>query len=229
MDKMLKIYHGSDKIIEEPIFGEGKKNNDFGLGFYCTKDINLAKEWAITSLKDGYANCYTIDFSNMNILNLNNGNYTILNWIAILLEHRLFSIKTPIAKKARQYLIDYYGVNVNAYDVVIGYRADDSYFDYAIAFVNNSITVNQLAKAMMLGELGEQIVIKSKYAFSKLIFEGYDVANSNVYYVKRKERNDKANMNYYKMLEKEDCGLYIQDIIKGGIKNDDKRIPRIKY
>lgn len=34
MEKTIKLYHGSEKVIEQPIFGEGKKNNDFGLGFY---------------------------------------------------------------------------------------------------------------------------------------------------------------------------------------------------
>jgi len=36
MDKQITIYHGSEKIVERPVFGEGKKNNDFGRGFYCT-------------------------------------------------------------------------------------------------------------------------------------------------------------------------------------------------
>ena len=31
---------------------------------------------------------------------------------------------------------------------------------------------------------------------------------------------------YIKMLEEESDGLYIQDIMRGGIKNDDPRIPR---
>lgn len=45
MDKLITIYQGSEKIVEKPTFGEGKKNNDFGLGFYCTLDEDLAKEW----------------------------------------------------------------------------------------------------------------------------------------------------------------------------------------
>ena len=46
MDKLITIYHGSEKIVDQPIFGEGKINNDFGLGFYCTESEKLAKEWA---------------------------------------------------------------------------------------------------------------------------------------------------------------------------------------
>ena len=208
MDNKIILYHGSEKIIENPIFGAGKKNNDFGLGFYCTESNDLAKEWAVSSL------------------NLNSSDYTILNWIAILVEHRLFSIKTPVARRAKQYLIDYFSINVNAYDLIIGYRADDSYFDYAESFLNNTISVEQLAQAMRLGKLGEQIVIKSQFAFLNLKFEGYEVADKNQYYDLRKARNDEANQYYLKMLDQEMDGLFIQDIIRGGITNDDPRIPR---
>ena len=226
MEKIITIYHGSEKIVEVPTFGEGKKNNDFGLGFYCTESEGLAKEWAVSSLRNGFANKYTLDTEYMRILNLNSPEYTILNWIAVLVEHRLFSIKTPVARRAKQYLIDNFSINVNAFDIITGYRADDSYFDYAESFLNNGISMEQLARAMKLGKLGEQIVIKSQFAFSRLKFEGFDVAEKEEFYVLRKSRDDEANRLYLEMLEEEGDGLYIQDIIRGGIKNDDPRIPR---
>lgn len=37
MNKIITLFHGSEKVIEAPSFGEGKRNNDFGLGFYCTE------------------------------------------------------------------------------------------------------------------------------------------------------------------------------------------------
>lgn len=226
MEKIITIYHGSEKIVEVPTFGEGKKNNDFGLGFYCTESEGLAKEWAVSSLRNGFANKYTLDTEYMRILNLNSPEYTILNWIAVLVKHRLFSIKTPVARRAKQYLIDNFSINVNAFDIITGYRADDSYFDYAESFLNNGISVEQLARAMKLGKLGEQIVIKSQFAFSRLKFEGFEVAEKEEFYVLRKSRDDEANRLYLEMLEEESDGLYIQDIIRGGIKNDDPRIPR---
>lgn len=226
MEKLITIYHGSEQIVEVPTFGKGRKNNDFGLGFYCTESDDLAKEWAVSSLRNGFSNRYTLDTEYLNVLNLNSSKYTILNWIAVLVEHRLFSIKTPVARRAKRYLIDNFGVNVNAYDLITGYRADDSYFDYAESFLNNGISVEQLARAMKLGKLGEQIVIKSQFAFSKLSYEGYDVAEKDIFYVLRKARDDEANQLYLQMLEEESDGLYIQDIIRGGIKNDDTRIPR---
>lgn len=226
MDKLITIYHGSEQIVEVPTFGRGKKNNDFGMGFYCTQSDHLAKEWAVSSLRNGFSNRYVMDTEYLNILNLNSTDYTILNWIAVLVEHRLFSIKTPVARRAKRYLIDNFSINVNAYDIVTGYRADDSYFDYAESFLNNGISVEQLARAMQLGKLGEQIVIKSQYAFSKLKYEGFDVAEKDIFYVLRKARDDEANQLYLEMLEEENDGLYIQDIMRGGIKNDDPRIPR---
>ena len=226
MDKIMTIYHGSEQIVEVPTFGLGRKNNDFGLGFYCTESEELAKEWAVSSIRSGFSNRYTLDTEYLNILNLNSPDYTILNWIAVLVEHRLFTIKTPVARRAKRYLIDNFGVNVNAFDLITGYRADDSCFDYAESFLNNGISVEQLARAMRLGKLGEQIVIKSKFAFSKLQYEGFDVAEKEKYYVLRKARDDEANQTYLEMLEEESDGLYIQDIMRGGIKNDDPRIPR---
>ena len=226
MEKWITLYHGSEQLVEEPTFGKGRVNNDFGLGFYCTESEALAKEWAVSSLRNGFANRYTLDTEYLNILNLNSPDYTILNWIAVLVEHRLFSIKTPVARRAKRYLIDHFGVNVNAYDLITGYRADDSYFDYAESFLNNGVSVEQLARAMRLGKLVEQIVVKSQFAFSRLRYEGFDVAEKEKYYVLRKARDEEANRAYLEMLEEESDGLYIQDIMRGGIRNDDPRIPR---
>ncbi len=222
----LTLFHGSENIIKAPQFGLGKEHNDFGLGFYCTKHQSLAKEWAVNSLRDGYCNEYSLNTEHLNILRLNTEEYSILNWIAILVQHRIFSLSNPVANRARKYLIENFGINVNAFDLIIGYRADDSYYDYADSFINNAITVQQLALAMQLGDLGEQYVIKSKFAFSQLEFKGYALSKKEDFYPIREQRNFTAAMHYLDILENEDDGLYIQDIIRGGIKNDDPSIPR---
>ena len=76
-----------------------------------------------------------------------------------------------------------------------------------------------------MGKLGEQIVLKSPFAFSNIRFDGFEFADKDIYYSKRKVRDDEANRNYLDILEREDDGLYIQDIMRGGIKNNDPRIP----
>ena len=59
---------------------------------------------------------------------------------------------------------------VQDHDFIKGYRADDSYFSFAAAFLNNTISLSQLEKAMVLGKLGEQIVAKSEKAFDRLAY-----------------------------------------------------------
>lgn len=225
-ENIIKLYHGSDKIIEVPTYGLGRERNDFGRGFYCTESLELAKEWGVGGDNDGFANKYLFDTEGLNILHLNSEDYTILNWIAMLVNFRDFRIRNPIAGRAKRYLLENFFINANAFDVIIGYRADDSYFDFAEAFLNNAITIRQLSIAMKLGKLGEQYVIKSQYAFSKLQFDGFESADRKLYFPKRKARNDEATKAYNELVQMTDDDLYMVDIIRGNIRNDDSRIPR---
>ena len=226
MRGIIQLYHGSPDIIRKPEYGIGNTHNDFGLGFYCTESKELAKEWACTSLNGGFSNHYALDMNYLSVLNINSEDYTILNWIAVLVSNRFFRAGSPNAGRAMRYLTEEFGLNVNAYDIIKGYRADDAYYDFADAFLNNAITVNQLAAAMKLGSLGEQIVIKAKRAFDNLSFLDYETADGSIYYQSRKNRMDEAQRDYYSILEKDDDGLYMSDIMKGKIKNEDPRIPR---
>ena len=226
MKNELHIYHGSSSIILKPSYGAGRKTNDYGQGFYCTESEELAKEWACSPFNDGFANHYALDTSLLRTLNLNSGEFSILNWMAVLVEHRLFTIGTPIAGKAKRYLLENFGVNVNAYDLIRGYRADDAYYDFANAFLNNGITVEQLSRAMKLGALGEQIVLKSQLAFDSLKFIDFSTADHQICYPSRKARTEAAERDYYRICEKAGDGLYMIDIIRKGVDNDDPRIPR---
>ncbi len=76
MNKTHLIYHGSDKIIEKHIFGYGNKKKDYGLGFYCTENMELAKEWGASDNKEGYANQYELQTDNLSILDLTEKNTT---------------------------------------------------------------------------------------------------------------------------------------------------------
>ena len=186
MSKVI-LYHGSPEIIQTPVFGKGKAYNDYGKGFYCTEHIELAKEWACSENIDGYVNVYEIDMEGLSVLNLLSKEYTILHWLALLMEYRKFRISTPIMKRGAEWLREHFLIDLNSYDVIIGYRADDSYFSFARAFVNNEISFAQLSYAMQLGKLGEQIVLKSPAAFEKVQFVSYEVVDNKEYYVRRKK------------------------------------------
>jgi hypothetical protein len=98
------VYHGSDHIIEVPVYNGSKRANDYGCGFYTTENKELAKEWACSKNRNGYANSYEADLCNLSVLNLNAPGYSILNWLAILAKYRTYWQKTSIAEEAKEYL-----------------------------------------------------------------------------------------------------------------------------
>lgn len=224
MEKLI-LYHGSPEIIRKPVYGAGKSYNDYGRGFYCTQHLELAKEWACTENADGYANQYEIDIEGLSVLNLSSDEYTILNWLALLMEYRIFRVSTPVMKRGTEWLRENCLIDLAPYDAVIGYRADDSYFSFARAFVNNEISLTRLSHAMRLGKLGEQFVLKSPAAFERIRFVSYEAADNTVYYARRKARDDEARIAYLAELEKDDLsGLYMRDIIREEVRPDDPRL-----
>lgn len=221
----VTLYHGSEAIIQKPEFGKGKAYNDYGVGFYCTEHIELAKEWACTESADGYVNQYSIDMNALKVLNLASDAYNILHWLALLMNNRKFRISTPVMKRGSEWLKENFLPDISEYDIIIGYRADDSYFSFARAFINNEISLAQLSYAMRLGKLGEQIVLKSKRAFDTVQLESYIAVDHTEYYVKRKTRDNEARNSYREELERDDIdGLYMRDIIKEEVKADDPRL-----
>ena len=162
------LYHGSKDRIVKPLFGAGRLNNDYGRGFYCTESEELAKEWAVANDHDGWANAYSMDDDGLDVLNLNSKEYCLLHWLAVLLENRQFETEYGLPLEAKDYLTSRFAVPYKEADVIIGYRADDSYFTFAQDFISGAISYSQLASAMRLGHLGDQYVLKSPRAFGRI-------------------------------------------------------------
>lgn len=213
------IYHGSNKIITNPKYGKGKIHNDYGQGFYCTESIELAKEWACDLMRDGYANAYDLDMKDLKVLDINNENYTVLHWLAVLVQNRTFNGNSDMEIIAKEFLIKKYNVDIDSYDVIKGYRADDSYFRFAEEFLNNTISIQKLEQAMYLGKLGEQLVLKSQKAFSRLRFlkENSEYADSSIYYTKKRRRDEQARSRYKEIKTDVLSGIFIRDIMKDSI------------
>lgn len=128
-------------------------------------------------------------------------------------------------KEAADFLKKEYLPEIKEADVIIGYRADDSYFSFARDFISNSISLRQLSEAMHLGDLGEQVVLKSAKAFEQIRFAGYAMVNHEVYYPLRMERDRKARETYREIRNRSDRdGIYMLDLLRGDVKNDDPRI-----
>jgi hypothetical protein len=169
-----------------------------------------------------------LDLSALTLCNISSEKYNILNWLALLLTNRNFRISNDVAAGAKAYLLSEFMPAVEGADILIGYRADDSYFSYANAFLNNTLSLEQLETAMRLGNLGEQTVLISEKAFSQIRFQTKHIAQANVYYAKRMARDREARQIYRAQhsLQQTMDAVYVMDIIRGGWGNDDARLSR---
>ena len=223
---LKKIYHGSSKIIEKLIFGFGKAYNDYELGFYCTDSLEMAKEWGADKNKTGYATFYEIDCDGLKILDLNSPEYCILHWLSVLLQNREFDVPSGLALEAKEYLKNSFAVDYQKSDIMIGYRADDSYFSFAQDFINGTISYRQLNNAMHLGKLGQQFVLKSEAAFERIRFLGYEIAESGEWYEKKMLRDRTARREYFEVErnKRQRGDIYITQIIDEEMRPDDPRL-----
>ena len=229
MSKII-LLHGTDHIIEVPDINIGNEHNDYGKGFYCTKAEEMAKEWACKQNTDGFVNSYELNTDGLKILDLTDGQHTVLNWIAILLKYRTFKLSSEIAIDARDYIIEHYSVNISDYDVVIGYRADDSYFQYAESFVSNGLPLRSLNKALKLGKLGDQTVLVSQKAFDQIRFVDAAPVSKDEYYPKFIDRDSSARKAFKQEIKKSKVyrdDIFVLDILREEMQNNDPRIQRI--
>lgn len=217
------LYHGSSIIVEKPKYGYGKTTNDYGQGFYCTEDPELAREWACFDKKGGFINTYSLDTGELSMLELDEAN--VIEWIAILVKHRFIRFSSPVERRMSEYIISHFMPESLDYDIIKGYRADDSYFSYVRAFLSNTISLQQLSQAMKLGNLGMQIFLQSEKAFERIRFVEADEVPGDEYYSKRMKRDYKAREDYYRLLEESVSeGIFARDIVGKEMTADELRI-----
>ena len=207
----MKLYHGSKSIIDKVNVKGSNKNNDYGPAFYLTKELESAHEWACRNNTIGIVNEYSFNIVGLKVLDLTKE--SVLSWVAILMHFREIesSFKNSFAYRLK-YLEDNYYINVDNYDVVIGYRADDAYFRFPLDFLRGNITLEQLEKSFNFGNLGIQIALISEKAMHHLKFEKSFISSEkyiNQYFIKV----EKATHGF-DSLSKDEDGIRILDIIK---------------
>ena len=221
----MKLYHGSKMIVERPQFGLGKLENDYGRGFYCTEHLELAKEWACPKKEDGFANCYELNTKGLKILDLNGEGFGVMEWLYVLIVNRPVRLESPIQVEGREWIKKHFAIATEEYDVIRGYRADDSYFGFVRSFLENGISLAQLTRAMRLGNLGEQIMIKSEKAFSALKFKKSEIASWLEYHLKRASRDEAARREFAKEAgNRASEGLFMMDILRAKMERGDARL-----
>lgn len=66
---MITLYHGGVMVIEKPLAKIGRKNLDFGPGFYLTRRLQQAVDWAVKAgrqqMEKPVVNEYSLDFESL--------------------------------------------------------------------------------------------------------------------------------------------------------------------
>lgn len=189
----ITLFHGSVQEVKVPLYGVGKSHNDYGQGFYCTRNIDLAREWANRQTTSGIVNRYKLDCRALRILDLTQ--YDVLVWLSVLLHNRQFNPLDKVRyERELEYLEQFY-IDTTQYDLIIGYRADDAYFRFPMLFLNSEISLKTLREIYTLGNLSTQYVLVSEKAFSKIKFVNSEAADP-VYYERYRQRRDVAERRF---------------------------------
>ena len=90
----------------------------------------------------------------------------------------------------------------------------------------NAVSLRQLDKAMHLGRLGEQVVLKSREAFERIQFIDSIPAQKEEYFAKKTLRDKEARRDYRRSREQsaDVNDIYMLDIMIEGITNGDQRL-----
>lgn len=223
----MVLFHGSSIILENPRPGGGNIHNDYGPGLYCTEKMELAREWACSDLPSAFVSHYSLDPGfPLKECNLLSPEYHVLNWLAILLNNRLFDVSHEAPAAIREYILQEFLPDLSAFDLIRGYRADDSYFSIARSFLQGALPLEKLEEALRLGKLGEQVFIKSEKAFEALRFLTAEAVDRDVNLSRRFLRDQQARQTFKQMNtpSKALSGTFAMDIVRNQWKNDDERL-----
>lgn len=161
------LYHGSPYKVFTPVYGKGEDKHDYGKGFYLTEHKALAKEWAVCNPngENGWLHKYDLDCNKLKVFDFEQ--VGILPWLAELMKHRAADTSRRYKILSEKFILKY-GVMLDNYDVIRGWRANASYFYIAKAFVRDEVDVCILEELFRLGDLGIQYCLKSEKAFQAL-------------------------------------------------------------
>ena len=143
MEKEKRIvYHSGFVKIEKPDIHHGRKNADFGQGFYLTPDMDFTYRWAG---KDAIVNEYELDEEGLLIHRLRRDE----DWFNYIFHNR----------RVRD------GLSV---DVVVGPIANDTIFETLGIISSGLLSPADAMKILMIGPEFTQVVIKTEKAASQL-------------------------------------------------------------
>lgn len=144
----MRLFHSGVDIIKKPDINVGRKNADFGAGFYLSKEEAFAMRWVkIREGKNSYVNVYELNTDGLNIKELTRDE----EWFDYIFNNRN-------GKKDA----------FNSFDVIIGPIANDTLYDVLGIPTSGMLSKEDSLGILKLGGEYHQIVLKSERAAKQL-------------------------------------------------------------
>ena len=138
----MRLYHVSDIEIKDPDIRHGRKNADFGQGFYLTPDLEFARKWAVG---EAVLNEYELEKEGLFIKEFKRDE----TWFDYIYNNRHLN-------------------DVLDADVVMGPIANDTIFDTLGIISSGFLASDDALKLLLVGPCYIQVAIKSDKARAQL-------------------------------------------------------------
>ncbi|MCR4895201.1 MAG: DUF3990 domain-containing protein [Lachnospiraceae bacterium] len=142
------LYHTSDREIVHPDIHYGRKNADFGWGFYLTPDREFTCRWA---RDEAIVNTYELDENGLDVHSFSRNR----EWFEYIFQNR--RVKDGLQS-----------------DVIIGPIANDTIFDTLGIITSGYLKPEDAMKLLMIGPEYRQVAIKTERAAGQLHFLGFE-------------------------------------------------------
>ncbi len=156
---MITLYHGTHLSIPEPLAKIGRKNLDFGPGFYLTKIESQAKDWAtIIASRKGRETKAVLNIYHFDISSAKADNVRIKRFDSYDIEWLNYVVDCRKGKDIS-----------SEYDIVEGGVANDNVIDTVEDYEKGVITAEQALGQLCYKKINHQICILNQEVIDKYL------------------------------------------------------------
>ena len=152
----MKLYHGSDVIVDTPQIRKPNRTLDYGSGFYTTTSYDQAEKWVRRKLGEntpcGYVCVYEIneqDLANLDVLRFDSPDELWLDFVMANRTNKEFEHK---------------------HDIVYGPVANDKVYAAFGLYESGIFNKQELIRELRAYKLVDQMLFHTEKALSKLTF-----------------------------------------------------------
>lgn len=194
----IKLYHGSNCIVERGDLSKSRENIDFGQGFYLTEDKMMAKKWASSRVRS-IVNEYILDIKNLNIYFFSLDK----EWLEYVRANRGYGPN-------QNEIIEQY----SKYDIIIGPTADDKLFDTVQQYLDGYLAPSRAIKYLNVAGYANQVVLKTEKALNQCSFlKAKEIVGAEKQDAKNKSVQDRIDA-HRKLDELKKCDARIDELME---------------